>query len=445
MMARAADVAKVSLSSSNVHASRSQTRRPSVRRDSLAVVRDQPADHGSGTGGGGRHHGSPRHWSKARSVAVGVTVLLIAVTAAVASDMAATSRLLHLGSSHAASAVDGPIRPPVATDISAPGHLVGAAQDSSDPFLTTFGGRYYLFTGQSGGSPPMNIPVESATTFGAWGPITDALADLPAWTSPGYTWAPDLHRFGSTFVLYFTALVRQSDPSMECIGAAVGTAPTGPFQPFGSPTICQTSQGGSIDPRVFTDTDGTNWMIWKSDQNIHGAATPTKIWSAPLTSNGLQFTADPTVIMQPDQPWQGTIVEAPNLVKSSGSYWLIYSGNWFNSSAYAIGAARCAGPQGPCASTSTQPLLGTNAQGEGPGEGSVYRDRTSAWLLYSPWRSRSPHPDLPPRPVAITRLGIKSTGPYLAMWSPPPSPPDPDPVPEPPSAAAQRTISPPTS
>jgi hypothetical protein len=81
--------------------------------------------------------------------------------------------------------------------------------------------------------------------------------------------------------------------------------------------------------------------------------------------------------------------------------------------------ARCTGPAGPCTDTSSAPLLGSNAQGAGPGEASLYQDASGVWLLYSPWRSLAPQPDIPPRPVFITKLGFSASGPYLAAGGPP--------------------------
>jgi beta-xylosidase len=312
-------------------------------------------------------------------------------------------------------------RPPVDPNPSAPGVAVGSGQDQSDPFLTIADGRYFLYTSGVPGTPPVNVPVASATDFGAWSPITDALPVLPRWAVPGYTWAPDVRRFGSTYVLYFTAMLFGSRPAMECIGDATGSAPDGPFTPARAPFICQVGLGGSIDPRVFTDANGSNWMLWKSDQNIGGAATPTQMWSQELTSDGLGLIGQAAVIMTPDEGWQGTIVEAPDMVEINGSYWDFYSGNWFNQPAYAIGAARCAGPEGPCSDSSPLPLLGSNDQGQGPGEESVFEDPSGIWMLYSPWRSQAPHPDFPLRPVFITRIGLTTGGPYLAAGGPPPS------------------------
>jgi len=102
------------------------------------------------------------------------------------------------------------------------------------------------------------------------------------------------------------------------------------------------------------------------------------------------------------------------MVEVAGADWLIYSANWYNSPAYGIGAARCAGPAGPCADLGPAPLMATNLQGAGPGEASVFHDSAGIWMLYSPRRSLAPKPDIPARPVFITRLGFTPLGAYLA-------------------------------
>jgi hypothetical protein len=145
------------------------------------------------------------------------------------------------------------------------------------------------------------------------------------------------------------------------------------------------------------------------------------MWSQRLTADGLGLIGRPSELMAPDAGWQGTIVEAPDMVEVDGTYWVIYSGNWYNRPEYAIGAARCASPAGPCADTSPLPLLGTNLQGDGPGEAAVFKDTAGIWMLYSPRRSLAPKADVPPRPVCITRLGITPAGAYLAAGGPPPS------------------------
>ncbi len=320
---------------------------------------------------------------------------------------------------NAAPAAD-PDAPPPDPNPSAPGAVVEGGPDESDPVLYVQGARYFLYTSGIPGPTFVNVPVTSSSDFRTWTPVTDALPTLPSWVAPGYTWAPDVHRFGKGYVLYFTALIRGSNPGMECIGDAVGSSLTGPFRPLPQPFICQQNLGGDIDPRVFVAPDGSRYMLWKSDQNIGGATTPTQMWSQPLSADGLHLVGQPALLLQPDQPWEGTIVEAPDMVYVHGAYWMIFSGNWFNQPSYAIGAARCSTPLGPCTDLPQNPLLASNAQGQGPGEASLFADADGVWMLYSPWRSLAPHPDLPPRPVEITRLGFDANGIYLAAGGPPP-------------------------
>jgi beta-xylosidase len=305
--------------------------------------------------------------------------------------------------------------PPPTTSPLLPGVTITPASpqllDQSDPFMFVDDGRYYLFTSKDG--PGVNLPVRSASILGQWGPVTDALPVLPQWAAPGWAWAPDVHRFGSRYVLYFTTLLRDAAPSTMCIGDAVSSQVTGPYVARPTPFICQPALGGSIDPRTFVDADGHAFMLWKSDQNARWHTVPTAIFSQPLSADGLRLLGVPARILEPDEPWQGFIVEAPDLVQVEGAYYLFYSGNWFNQPTYAIGAARCTGPLGPCADTSPTPLLASNFEGMGPGEESVFSDDRGIWLLYSPFHSAVPDAGAA-RPALVARLGFGPAGPYVA-------------------------------
>ena len=58
----------------------------------------------------------------------------------------------------------------------------------------------------------------------------------------------------------------------------------------------QADMGGSIDPSVFTDTDGKQWLLFKNDGNAVGQ--PTYIYLCPLTPDALQVPSDN--LKQPD-------------------------------------------------------------------------------------------------------------------------------------------------
>jgi hypothetical protein len=302
-------------------------------------------------------------------------------------------------------------QPPVVTDPANPGVIDPTGWDDPDPFVFVQGGSYYLFTSQS--KQPQNMPVRSGPAFGQWGAISDALPDLPAWATPGVTWAPDVAQFGSHYMLYFSAQLASEAQHTMCIGDAISTSVAGPYIASPAPLICQLSLGGSIDPRVFVDSNGQAYMVWKSDQNSRSLAVDTQIWSQRLSADGMHLLGTSTKIFAPDEAWQGTIVEAPQIELVKGTYYLFYSGYQFDTPGYAIGVARCAGPLGPCHDTADTPLLGSNLQGWGPGEQSIFANAAGIWMVYSPWFA-DPSYAGPPRPVALAHLGFGPAGAYLA-------------------------------
>src|SRR6202042_3956570 len=78
--------------------------------------------------------------------------------------------------------------------------------------------------------------------------------------------------------------------------------------------------GGSIDPDLFTDSSGNNWLIWKSDGNHLNPAVSTFLWSIPLNAHDLPTGSDqPTELMQDDASWQSGIVEGPDMVETSST------------------------------------------------------------------------------------------------------------------------------
>jgi beta-xylosidase len=280
--------------------------------------------------------------------------------------------------------------------------------DWGDPALVESQGTYYLYA--SGSLPGVNVKVETATPGGPWSGMHDVLPALPAWAAPGETWAPDVHRFGRAWVLYFAATRAGTHPLMHCIGAAVATTPSGPFMPTGAPLACPLTLGGAIDPRVYVSPRGAAYLTYKSDNNVSPAFGPTVIWSEPLSADGLAAAGPPTAIFRPDQPWQHGLVEAPDMVTVAGHTWLFFSGGvgyWDPN--YAVGVAECAGPSGPCRDHGSAPLLASNAQGVGPGEESVFAADGRYWLVYNAARVD----DGSGRSVALTPLTFGPAGPSI--------------------------------
>jgi beta-xylosidase len=301
-------------------------------------------------------------------------------------------------------------------DSSSPARIVDPGRDRPNPFVLVTNGKYYLYSSQSGTFDSPNLPLWVSTDFAHWSPARDALPTLPRWATWGSTWAPDVRRVNGAWVLYYSALVKSQNGWTRCIGTATASTPTGPFKPVERLLVCQLDRRGSIDPRTFVDGDGTLWLHWKSDDNADPNGTRhASIYAQRLSGDGLTLVGPRTVIVTADQLWEGQVVEAPQMVRASGHYWLFYSGNWYNTPKYAIGVAECRGPAGPCRKpASSRPFLGSNTQGSGPGESSLFADGNGYWIVYGPWAVRYPEKTI--RPVALAHVVFSGFGPYLGAF-----------------------------
>ena len=306
--------------------------------------------------------------------------------------------------------------PPPTPTPSAPARFILTGPDVTDPYMLHWHGSYYIYTSE--GTSELNVPVRVGPRPGHWGPPSDALPHLPPWAEGGLTWAPDVHQVAGGWALYFSALLRNVHPLTHCIGEAFAASPTGPFVPSDHTLVCQLDHRGSIDPRVFVD--GTHLvLLWKSEDNANPYVPGpdqngnTGIYSQELSADGRDLIGQPAKILGPSQPWEGTIVEAPDMVEAWGTYWLFFSANWYYSTSYGIGVAACETPFGPCSDVSPKPFIGSNRQGLGPGEESVFEKGTNVYLVYNPFRADDPGPVIP-RPAVMARVGFTPEGPYLA-------------------------------
>ncbi len=239
--------------------------------------------------------------------------------------------------------------------------------DFADPSVLHVGGTYYAY---STNSAIGNMPVISSTDLHHWNIVGDALPHVPSWAIPGGTWAPSVIAFAGHYIAYYS--VRQGSDWNSCISVATSASPAGPFvDSSSSPLMCQPELGGSIDPVPFIDGSGTPWLLWKSQG---GKLLPATIWSRQLNADGLGvnvFTVN-NALIHADRSWEGGTVEAPDLVAVNGELVLFYSGNNWSSSGYALGAARCNAPAGPCLKIDDGPVYTSHALIAGPGSAGFF-------------------------------------------------------------------------
>lgn len=371
----------------------------------------------------GKHAKHRRKHAQSRRRRAGrISIVSVAVVLATSGAIVTTSTTVSANRQLLVS------QPPTPTPNAPAAVLAGSAhQDLPGGWLMSNRGQYLLFVSTSFGDTRDNIPMLTGFPDN-WSAAVDALPTMPAWAVPvsrgGTTWQPEVHRFGTTDVLYYSAQLVGVTPATHCLGTAVAASASGPYLPWPQqPIVCQRDQGGDIDPQVVVDDTSPqprSYLVWKSDNNSSNHTGTDLIWSQPLASDGLTVVGSPTVIFGLTQTpaWARPIIEAPQLVEAPNrSWWLFYSGgDGFFGSDYAVGVARCDGINGPCTAVGTQPLIGSNVQGVGPGEETIFQTSGSAglstWVLYNPWHANDPYHWF--RPVVAARIGWNTTGPYIA-------------------------------
>ncbi|WP_020386671.1 glycoside hydrolase family 43 protein [Kribbella catacumbae] len=268
----------------------------------------------------------------------------------------------------------------------------------ADPHVIAVGDQYYAYATNG---PLGNVQTLKSTDLVSWDQVGDALPSLPAWTSPGKVWAPEVAVQGTDrFVMYYTTSDTAS--GRQCIGVAVASKPEGPFVDKSSkPLICQVAEGGSIDASPFEDSSGRRWLYWKNDGNA--VSVDTWIYVSQLAPDGLTLTGEPTRLIKQTLPWEGNLVEAPYVVERNGKFHLFYSANAFDKAEYAVGHALCTTPTGPCTKTG-DPILTSSNDAAGPGHNMVLLKDDRYWFVYHAWDPALVGVDPPGRTMWLSEL-----------------------------------------
>ncbi|MCC9168106.1 glycoside hydrolase family 43 protein [Pontibacter harenae] len=244
---------------------------------------------------------------------------------------------------------------------------------TADPSAHVFNGKIYIYPSHdidagikeddSGDQYDMrDYHVFSMDSVG--GEVTDHgvaldIKDVP-WAGR-QMWAPDAAFKNGTYYLYFP--VKDKEDVFR-IGVATSSSPTGPFKPESAPI----AKSYSIDPAVFTDTDGNSYMyfggIWGGQLQrwSTGQYNPNDEYPADdqpalspkvarLSADMKSFEGDVQDVKLLDENGQPLLAgdndrrffEAAWLHKYNGKYYFSYSTGDTHNIAYAVGDS----PMGP--------------------------------------------------------------------------------------------------
>ncbi len=213
-------------------------------------------------------------------------------------------------------------------------------------------GTFVAFATQSHDA---HIQVARSPDLVHWTMLGDALPIQPKWTSERHKfWAPDVHRRGDTYVMYFAAEPNTSTEVAKgeaangmCIGMATSHTASGPYTDAGQPVLCGPGFV-DIDPMGFDDPKtGKKLLYWGS------GFEPLKVQE--LAPDRLHFApgSHPTNVVN-TRPGGGPgnyrkLIEGAWTTFHDGWYFLFFSGdNCCGPHAhYAVMVARSRSPFGP--------------------------------------------------------------------------------------------------
>ena len=254
-----------------------------------------------------------------------------------------------------------------------------------DPFLLKEGDTWYAYATNGSGR---NVQMATSTDLVHWQLGRDAMPALASWIqlSSSDVWAPEVMKAGDQYLLYYTARDKQS--GKQCVGVAVSDKPEGKFKDTrDAPLVCQTDQGGTIDPSPFRDGEQL-YLYFKNDGNCCGY--PTYIYVQKMAPDGQSLQGDPVQLVRNDKPWEGHVIEAPTMVQHDGRYYLFYSANNYGGVEYAVGYATCETVAGPCQDAPENPILASQMKTQpivvGPGHQAIIHVGDETWIVYHAWQ-----------------------------------------------------------
>ncbi|WP_443065126.1 family 43 glycosylhydrolase [Streptomyces sp. NBC_00576] len=200
---------------------------------------------------------------------------------------------------------------------------------TADPNIVRFGDTYYIYPTTDGfaGWSGTKFKAYSSKDLVHWqdhGVILDLGPDV-SWADTR-AWAPTTAEKNGKYYLYYSADTN--------IGVAVSDSPTGPFRdPLGKPLIARGAYTGQmIDPAVFTDDDGKQYLYWGNG----------RAYVVPLNDDMVSFDASKVTDITPSGYTEGTFV-----IKRKGTYYFMWSEGDTRDENYRAAYATGSSPTGP--------------------------------------------------------------------------------------------------
>jgi arabinan endo-1,5-alpha-L-arabinosidase len=300
--------------------------------------------------------------------------------------------------------------------------LTGDLAPAADPAIIAEGGVFYIFTTGALADREGLLPMRTSTdlqNFTYRGAVYPQIPAYAAAAVPGTSgiWAPDIVKRGGEYRLYYSVSTFGSNRSL--IGLTTntslnGAAPSAGWSDKGAVIQSNPSDNfNAIDPAVFTDAEGREWMAFGS---FFSGIRMVRLDPA----TGLRLASDPTVYSLASRAAPNA-VEAPYVVRRGGFYYLFASFDFCcqgTASTYNTVVGRSTSPTGPYVDRDGRQMLqgggtlvlssgqGTDSRFVGRGHTSFVQSAGADFLVHHAYdRERNGAPTL-----QVTRLDWDAAG-----------------------------------
>lgn len=262
------------------------------------------------------------------------------------------------------------------------------SQDSADPCMFYHRGFYYL---TATFDPEGGVWLWRSKTLGGFERAErKKIYDAPkTGLRSRQIWAPEIHRVGTRWYLYFTASDGTDENHRIYVFESRTDDPWSEYD-YKAKVFDKETDGWAIDATVFSDSKENLFMLWCG----HVSGNGNGIYIAPM-QDAWTLSGKRVLISQADFDWERVrypINEAPEILQRGGKTFLVYSASDTGTPDYALGMLsfeKGGEPLDPKAwKKSTKPVFAQtkNAGGAvyGPGHNGFFKspDGKEDWLVY---------------------------------------------------------------
>ena len=251
-------------------------------------------------------------------------------------------------------------------------------------------GKYYMYC--TGGK----FRCWSSDTFKSWTEHGDAYTVTEKSFGTQNYWAPEVYKWNGAYYMVYSA-ARKVEGSLSStglrhsIGLARADNPAGPFtdvydHPLFAPDY------SVIDASLLFDDDGRIYLFYARDcsENVVDGKKTSQVFGIELAADLSGTVGEPVLLATPTSAWElksGSTVwnEGPCVFKRNGTYYLLFTANYYASASYSVGYATASSPLGTYTKAAENPILiGDGKNTSGTGHCSVTRspDGSEMYLVY---------------------------------------------------------------